>query len=161
MEINLQNNVTSPQELKALILEVRGYSHWFGQNSVKMRLSKSNPTEQFATSQVAAVLINEWIKDNPLSQKSLDKLLSALEDLLEKSPRITITLAAPAPGTLKKTLVVWCRENINPSILVDFRFNSTLLGGMTVQYGSHIYDWSFRRQILAARQRFPEVLRHV
>jgi hypothetical protein len=32
---------------------------------------------------------------------------------------------------------------------------------MVVVHGSRIYDWSFRRQILATREKFPEVLRNV
>jgi F0F1-type ATP synthase delta subunit len=50
---------------------------------------------------------------------------------------------------------------VAPNMLVDFKFNSTMLGGMVVQYGSHIYDWSFRQRILDARDKFPEVLRSV
>jgi F0F1-type ATP synthase delta subunit len=91
----------------------------------------------------------------------LDKLIETLEDYGTSAPIITITLAAPAPNSLKKTLIDWCRKNIAPNALIDFRFNATMLGGMVVQYGSRIYDWSFRRQILAARDKFPEILRNV
>ena len=53
-----------------------------------------------------------------------------------------------------------CRP-VAPDVLVNFQFNATILGGMVVRYGSHVYDWSFRRQILAKRDTFPEVLRRV
>jgi len=62
---------------------------------------------------------------------------------------------------IQKNLVNWCRENIAPNILITFQFNATLLGGMVIRHGSNIFDWSFRRQILAARNNFPEVLRRV
>jgi F0F1-type ATP synthase delta subunit len=84
-----------------------------------------------------------------------------LEDFSDSAPRVTVTLAAPAPNSLKQTIALWFRENIAPNTLVNFKFNSTILGGMVVVYGSRIYDWSFRRQILVSREKFPEVLRNV
>jgi F0F1-type ATP synthase delta subunit len=74
---------------------------------------------------------------------------------------MTITLAAPATTGIKKQLTAWCRDNVAPDVLVRFEFNQTLLGGMVVRFGSHIYDWSLRRQILDGRTKFPEVLRNV
>jgi F0F1-type ATP synthase delta subunit len=88
-------------------------------------------------------------------------LLEDLEDYLETAPHISITLAAPASKKLKQALMDWCRTNINADILVDFSFNSSLLGGLVVRYGSHIYDWSFKRQLMANLSKFPEVLRRV
>jgi hypothetical protein len=161
VNLSLEDSVLSPQDLKATILEVRRYAKWFAQSAIKMRLAESNLEQQPVISPTAARLINEWAEQNPLSQKSLDALIANLEQLEATLPRITITLAGVAPASLKNTLVTWCRENIAPNILVDFRFNSTILGGMVVKYGSHVYDWSFRRQILAARGNFPEALRRV
>ena len=159
-KLNLQDSVSSPQDLKAIILDIRKYAHWFTQYAIKLRVSGSIAIEPPAVSQVAASLINGLPKDEQ-NQKGLDELIKSLEALEATSPHITITLAALPPNSLKRTLVAWCRENIEPNILVDFRFNSTLLGGMVIQYGSHIYDWSFRRQIMTARGSFPEVLRRV
>jgi hypothetical protein len=163
MKLNLQASVSSPQDLKSIILEIRQYAHWFAQYTVKVRASASDGKSEAppAVSPTAAALIKEAAGKEQLSQKHLDVLIGGLETLENDSPRITITLAAPAPGSLKQALIEWCRQHVAPNILVDFRFNSTLLGGMVVQYGSHVYDWSFRRQILAARGRFPEALRRV
>lgn len=160
MKLQLHDDVISPQDLKAVILEVRQYAKWYSQYAVKARVGSSASDQPPAVSPAAAALIKDWANNQP-SQKSLDELLVALGKIETTSPRVTITLAAPAPGSLKKTLVEWCRHNIGANILVTFRFNSTLLGGLVVQHGSHIYDWSFRRQILAASDKFPEVLRHV
>ncbi len=161
MKLNPVESIISPQDLKAVILEVRRYAQWFSQASVKNQVTGIASTEPLVISTSAAALINESSKEKPITQASLDEIIAALEEMDTKSPRIVITLAAP-PGTgLKKKLADWCRQNIAPGILVDYRFNSTLLGGMVVQYGSHVYDFSFRRQILAARANFAEVLRRV
>ena len=112
-------------------------------------------------SQAATELLRAWSAKQSLTQARLDELSGALQQFIKSAQVVTITLAAPPTGDVKQTLVAWCRSNINPQILVSFQFNQTLLGGMVVRYGSRIFDWSFRRQILAARDTFPEVLRRV
>jgi F0F1-type ATP synthase delta subunit len=159
--INLQNNIYSREDLKEVILEVKKYAGWYAQTAIKMQVTKNNTFEEPDFSPAAVNVVSEWAKENPISAKSLDALIETLENCLASAPVVVITLAAPAPNSLKKTLVEWCRQNIAPNVLVDVRFNATMLGGMVVQYGSHIHDWSFRRQILAAREKFPEVLRSV
>ncbi len=158
---NLQNSIFTPQDLKALITEVRRYARWYAQASIKAKVTKNTPEKPVAISEGAEQLIREVAAEQPLNQKVLDELLVALDNLEKTLPHITITLAAIAGNSMKKTLTEWCRKNISPDILVDFRFNSTILGGMVVQNGSHIHDWSFRRSILANRSKFPEVLRRV
>ena len=96
-----------------------------------------------------------------IDQHMLDELIATLEVYRKTATTVTITLAAPATSEIKKTLVNWCRHNISADILVSFQFNATILGGMVVRHGSRVFDWSFKRQILAARANFPEVLRRV
>ena len=161
MNLKLQNSVSSRQDLRDIILQVRSYSQWLAQANIKKRYVASQAAPEPAISSAAADLISQWSGDSSTSQKSLDELITTLEDFEGSAPNITITLAGPPPGNLKTTLISWCRQNINPNILVDFKFDSTILGGMVIRYGSHIHDWSFKRQILASRDKFPEVLRRV
>jgi len=161
MNLKLPDSVSSPQDIKAIVLEVRQYARWFAHASVKQQVSGGKVAEPPAMSPGATALIQGLAGGKPLTQTALDGLIEALEVFETKAPHMTITLAAPPPESLKKTLITWCRQHVAPDILVTFQFNSTLLGGMVVRYGSHVFDWSFRRQILAARGKFPEVLRHV
>ncbi len=161
MNLELPDSVLSAQDLKALIQDVQNYARWFSQNSIKAKVTGQMPTEPLVVSDAAAGLIADAAKEKPHDTASLDALLLNLKNLESTLPRVTITLAALPAGSLKKALAGWCRQNISKNILVDFRFNATILGGMVVRYGSHVHDWSFRRQILAARSKFPEVLRHV
>lgn len=162
MKLPLPDTVSSEQDLKSLILEIRDYARWAGQAAVKKKLhSKHAPPEAPELSAGAKQLVKEWTAKEPLSRESMDKLITALEEAGSKAPTVTITLAAPPTSGLKKTLVAWCRENVSPNVLVAFDFNSTLLGGMVVRHGSHIFDWSFRKQILTSKSKFPEVLRRV
>jgi hypothetical protein len=161
VSLNLQNHIYTQQDLKAAIIEVKKYNSWFNQASIKMRVTKNNNYELPEISPVATIIINEWLEGNPPSQKNLEALVVALEDYEATAPRVTITLAAPPPNSLKQTITTWFRKNVDENLLVNFKFNATILGGMVVSYGSHVYDWSFRRQILASREKFPEVLKNV
>jgi hypothetical protein len=159
--INLQDNIYSREDLREVILEVKKYASWYAQTAIKMQVTNNDSYEEPQFLPTAVNIINAWIKENPISSKSLDALVEALEAYAASAPIITITLAAPTPNSLKKVLVDWCRKNVAPDALIDVRFNATMLGGMVVQYGSHIHDWSFKRQILATRGKFPEVMRNV
>lgn len=161
MKVSLPASVSSLQDARSLQLEMRDYARWFSHNAIKKRVGAGRAAEAPALSAAATELMRNWHSTAPLTQHSLDTYLADLESCISNAPQLTITLAAPPTTGLKATLVAWCRSNIAPNVLVSFQFNATLLGGMVVRYGSHIFDWSFRHQILEARQRFPEVLRNV
>jgi hypothetical protein len=157
----LPDTISSPQDLLALTIDVRAYARWFSHNTIKAKASAARGSQAPQVSPVTIELIRNWTGQALLTQDSLDELIAALEHFRDTAPTLTITLAAPAGGELKKTLVAWCRANIAPNALVSFRFNATLLGGMVVRYGSRVFDWSFRREIIANRSKFAEVLRNV
>lgn len=161
MKLQLPSEISSKQDLQSLILEVRQYGKWFQHVGVQKRVGSKTTQESPQLSKAAADLIRELSGKKGLTISDIEGLRSALEDYLKKAPTMTVTLAAPAGSDIKRTVVEWARKNIAPDVLVNFQFNSTLLGGMVVRYGSHIFDWSFRRQILDGRNKFAEVLRHV
>lgn len=161
MKIKMPDSVASSQDIAGIMMEIHEYARWFSHESIKTSANIKRSSEQPFMTPVAMEILREWEMKNPISQQSLDTLTDELKNLMKNSPSITITLAAPATNNIKSTLVSWCRNNISPDILVNFQFNSTLMGGMVVRYGSRIFDWSFRRKLLAARNNFPEVLRHV
>ena len=141
------------QDLAELQIELHDYARWQDHHKIMERTNSNDKTEAPSLSASAKELLRE--------EDSLNDLINTLEKYKTSAPSIDITLAAPATGAIKKELVSWCRKNINPSVIVNFKFNATILGGMVIKYGSHIFDWSFKRQILAARNNFPEVLRRV
>ncbi len=160
-KLQLDETIASPQDLKFLIIEIREYSRWYSHNSIKKLLRSKRITDTPDLSMAAKNTLRQWAVKNPISRRSLDQLINNLEKYAKSSPQITITLAAPPTVSVKKSLVNWCRENIASDILINFQYNSVLLGGLVVRIGSHIYDWSFRRQILESPKSFPEVLRSV
>lgn len=161
MKLSLPNSVASQQDVTTLQREVQEYARWFAHEAVKKRMSVKHTSVPPQTTPGTSQLIHEWGAKEALTSQRLDKLIHELESYGDKAQTITITLPAPPTNDIKATLVGWCRKNIASDILVTFQFNATILGGMVVRFGSHVYDWSFRRQILAARGTFPEVLRRV
>lgn len=140
-----------------LVIEARDYSRWVTHDLIKKRVNPKQKSEP----PVLSPTTNELIQMNSVDQNNLNELIESLENYVDNATSITVTLAAPPTGDIKASLTSWCRKNIASNILVNFRFNRTLLGGMVVRYGSHIFDWSFRRQILESGNNFPEVLRRV
>lgn len=162
MKLQLPSDILSVQDLKAVILELQGYSKWAAHEGIKQRVSAKQTTSQPPTlSPAGTTLMQAASGGKALTPAVLDQLIAELQAYTANSPLVSITLAAPASNGLKRELVEWCRQNIGPNVLVSFKFNSTLLGGLVVRYGSHVFDWSFRRQILANKDKFPEVLRRV
>lgn len=160
-KLRLDETVCSAQDVKALALELREYGRWFSHNEIKKRVHAHKTTAAPILSPAASALLRQQSASGPLTQATLDKLLKQLADYEKTAPQLTITLAAPPAASLKRSLVGWCRDNLAADALVNFQFSSAILGGLVVRTGSHVYDWSFRRQILAERGKFPEVLRRV
>ncbi|MEO6727959.1 MAG: F0F1 ATP synthase subunit delta [Candidatus Saccharimonas sp.] len=158
---NLPESISSPSDITGLILEVRSYAQWYGQYVNAQRAGSRYKSAQPELSDIAGEVIRTWAKEAPLTAERIDEHISNLEHIQKTAPVITITLAAAATAEVKRALVTWCRAHIHEEILVTFRFNATILGGMVVRYGSRVYDWSFRRAIMSERQRFPEVLSRV
>lgn len=160
MKLSLPASVASYQDLNQSLLELQHYRQWQTQAQVKQQVETSSgqPPE---LSESAATIVNEWHKGKQPSVKTLDKLIDSIKDIKDSAPTISITLAAPIGPRLKAQLASWCRDNLDSNALIDFSFDSTILGGMVVRWNSHIYDWSFRSKILNNKKRFTEVLRHV
>jgi hypothetical protein len=161
MKLHLSEAVVSPQDVQSLSYELQAYAKWFTHASIKQKVASKKPEDQPALSEAANNLLEQWFKGKTISRASLDELLDKLHDFHDSAPRMTITLAAPAPLSLQKYIVAWCRKEVRPDILVSFRFSANLLGGMVVSYGSHVFDWSFRRKLLEGRAGFTKVLRNV
>lgn len=159
--IKLPDTICSPQDLTALILEVKEYARWYEHETVKQRAGSRTRSTQPVLSTTTAAFLRSAGTNGTLQPIQLDAIIHELEQHKTTAPTITLTLAAPAPERVKKTLTAWCRTELSPSILVSFEHNRTLLGGMVVRYGSHVHDWSLRRAILTTNTKFSEVLTRV
>lgn len=161
MNLTMPDKVASAQDLAAVLTDVRSYAKWASNELIKQKVSGKSAGTQPVISPEASDIIRSWSQGKSMTQASIDKLVASLEDYKKTAPSITITLAAVPSGEVKSSLVAWCRKELNKNILVSFRLNRNILGGMVVAYGSHIHDWSFRRKLLEAEKPFTEVLASV
>lgn len=158
MNLVLPHSIASAQDLAAVIRDVQTYAKWASNELIKQKVAGKSAGPQPDISSEAAEIIRTWNSGKPITQTSIDDLLKALEEHKKTAPTITITLAAIPSGDVKTKLASWCRQEIDPNVLVSFRLNRNILGGMVVSYGSHIHDWSFRRLLLEPKRQFSEVL---
>lgn len=161
MKIKLPNNIASSEDLNDLLIELHDYSKWLNHQSIKKSMNVNTESKSPILSISAAELLHTIGEKKSINQSDLDQAIESIKKYIKQAPTITITLAAPPTNSIKINIVAWCRENLAPNILINFRFNKILLGGMVVRCGSRIFDWSFRRQILASSSKLPEVLRNV
>lgn len=161
MKLTLPDSIASDQDLAAVLSDVHSYAEWASRELIKQKVAGKSAGNQPDISPDSAAIIRSWGDGKPLTQASIDGLVKALENYKKSAPTITITLAAVPSGDVKSKLVGWCRKNIDAGVLVSFRLNRNILGGMVVAYGSHIHDWSFRRKLLDAPKPFHEVLANV
>ncbi|MEO6109600.1 MAG: F0F1 ATP synthase subunit delta [Candidatus Saccharimonadales bacterium] len=160
-ELSLPDMIASTQDLMQVTLEVKDYAKWYAHDSILKRVSSKKGTPAPSLSPSARQIISDWDTISPLSTRSFSALIVTLETFSKNTDTVTITLAAPVTSSLKTTLVAWCRKNISPQIFVSFQFNSTLLGGLVIRHGSRVFDWSFKRELMAHAANFPGVLRRV
>ena len=161
MKLNLPASIASSQDLAAVITDVHTYAKWASRELIKQRVSGKSTGQQPEISPEASDIIRTWSKGKPLTQASIDSLVKTLDEHRKEAPSITVTLAAIPSGELKAKLVGWIRKELASDMLVNFRLNRNILGGMVVSYGSHIFDWSFRRKLLDSPITFHEVLNRV
>lgn len=162
MKLSLPDTITSKQDLLDLVQELHDYSKWLSHaNILKRTKTKAQNQEDYELSHDAKSIIKNSDISAISDTTALSNLIEEITKYSKSAPKITITLAAPATNDIKKILTGWCRNNLSNKMLIDFEFNRVILGGMVIRFGSHIYDWSFRRQILENRDKFPEVLRNV
>ncbi len=161
MNQQLPSGIYSPSDLAALILEIRAYATWFGQYVNAQRVGSRLAAEQPELSSIANDVIREYAKLSPITAARLDEIIATLEHAATHATVITITLAAPATTDVKQQLTAWCRQELSPAVLVAFRFNAHILGGMVVRAGSRVYDWSFRTKLMGRRHGISEVLARV
>jgi len=161
MKLIVPDSVASAQDLAAVLADVQTYAKWASRELIKQKVAGKSAGAQPVITPEAAEIIRTWSGGKDLTQTSLDGLVKALEDYKKSAPSVTITLAAVPSGEVKVKLVAWCRKNLAENVLVSFRLNRNILGGLVVAYGSHIHDWSFRRKLLEAEKPFSEVLHSV
>jgi hypothetical protein len=146
--------VYSPQLLESVIYDVQVYLDWVRQNQIRRKVgAKPKPEPNHV------LVIEAWLNGQPPTLESIEELLSHLKAL--KLPQIHITLAALPNQNQRETLVKWFRTNTTPHLLVSFVADRNLGGGVVIRTPNHVYDYTWKQELVAARDKLAGILKHV
>lgn len=157
VKLKLPDTITTPHELANTMLEIEAYAQWQESQQVAAKAGTSQPATEPELSEAS----RQVVRDGQTAKLSIRDIYEQLSRYRKQAPTITITLAGPAPDRLRQSLIVWVRKNLDESLLINFRYNRTILGGMIVQYKSRLYDWSYRRTLRDKQSLLGEILNRV
>lgn len=161
MTLRLPDSIITSADVASVQREIHAYSARLSHDDIKRRTGAKTHDTPFELSPAATELVNVTLGAGSVSASRLDELHAKLETYRKSAPTITITLAAIAPGELRQKLIGWVRRELDPTMLIQFKVNRAILGGMVVTRGSRIFDWSYRRKLLSSDVSFAEVLTRV
>jgi F0F1-type ATP synthase delta subunit len=76
-------------------------------------------------------------------------------------PVVHVRLAALPNRSQRETLVNWFRNSATPQLLVSFVADRNLGGGIVVRTPNHVYDYTWKQQLLAGREKLAGILKRV
>ena len=156
LEIHLPVDVYNPDQCSALLLDLHQYTSALRSAEIKRKASQDSEVEQPEPSPILANLIRVCgVAEDDASK--LEVLQKELQQALRSAPVMHLTLSAIPGRVLKRQLTVWFRTQIHPLSLLTFTARSDMGGGIILQAGSHLYDYSFRERILANPKRIGEL----
>ena len=155
-QLHLPVDIYSPEQSSTLLMELHEYTAALQDAVIKAKVDTKATKTAPEMSELLASLVHscEVAVDDATA---LDGLYRNLQTALKAAPTMHITLSALPGRTLKRRLTVWFRTQVHPLSLLTFTARSDIGGGIILQAGSHLYDHSFRQQILANPKRIGEL----
>jgi hypothetical protein len=155
MKPKLPEEVYSVDQILAVSEELHSYSVYL--TAKRVQGAKAEPFNLSSRAEAAVALIPQ----EQQTDAGIEAYRLELEHLATTAPAVTLVLAAQAKPGLKQELVNWLRTNVHPDLLVNFRANPNIAGGVVIRTISHVYDCSFRQALLAHPEKFTEALERV
>lgn len=150
--------VYSPQILESVIYDVQVYLDWARQNQIRRKVG-TDPKSEPNHSDETVLVIEAWLNGQPPTLESIEQLLQHLRAL--KLPQVHITLAALPNRSQRETLVKWFRTNTTSHLLVSFVADRNLGGGIVVRTPNHVFDYTWKQELVAARDKLAGIVRRV
>ena len=157
--LRLPVDLYSPEQLGAIIIELRSHSGGLRDAAVRARATKQEAAPIHTSALLMAAYREAGV--SPTDQPNTEKLLKQLEAIRDRAPAVHLMMAALPNRDFKRKLVEWFRAEIHPYALLTFATRADIGGGIIIQAGSHIYNYSFREQILSHKNRISEIYHSV
>jgi F0F1-type ATP synthase delta subunit len=147
----------SPDQLSVVMLELYRYIGVLRDAKVQAQTTGNKKALEAPamSALLLGVLHNSAVATNNLA--AVEQLLEQLEAIRAKAPVVRAILAAIPNRDIKQQLTGWFRKQVHPHILLTFTTRSDIGGGIVLQAGSHIYDFSFRKQLIENKHRISAI----
>ncbi|SRR6266496_4467705 len=158
--LHLPIDLYSSDQLGAVIMELRGHVSSLRNASVRAQAVHG---EVGAPTHLSALLLAALHSAgvSPTDTAGTEKLQRQLEAIRDKAPAVHLMMAALPNRDFKRKLTEWFRSEIHPFTLLTFATRTDIGGGVIIQAGSHLYNYSFRQQILQHKARISELYNSV
>lgn len=150
--------IYSTELLEAVTYEAALYLDWAREALVHKKVGAAPVAEPNFSAETVAV-VEAWLGDKPPTITLLEDLVEHLKSL--KLPVVHITLAALPSRPQRAQLIDWFRATLGPSVLMSFVADRSLGGGVIIRTPNHVYDFSWRQQLLVGRRKVAEIIHHV
>ena len=158
MAFKLPDSIETPEQLHAAGYEVERYIEWLRDSGVRHRVGSKALAEPPLTAETLSV-VKSWQGKRKITADSLAELLEYLRGA--KPPVLHLVLPDFATPQLRTQLSKWARSNCHPDALITLVADSTIGGGVVIRTDNHVYDYSFRGRLLAARPKLTGIIAHV
>lgn len=159
MARNLPDEVSSPDDLQLLILEVKKVIDLSHEQALRRAAPGRLP--ELDLSSPLQDLLKLKSGDPVPAIPQLEELQKWLEEVKTTAPQLYVTLPG-IPGLKQKSeIVLWFRREIHPLALIFFEHNRSLAGGFVVRSGSQLFDYSFRHALLNRSDAMVKVMKNV
>lgn len=150
--------VYSPQLLESVMYDLQVYLDWIRQNQIRKQVG-AKPKDEPNHSDETVLVIEAWQNGRPPTIESVQDLLAHLRGL--KLPQVHITLAALPNHAQRQSLVDWFRTNTTPHLLVSFIADRNMGGGVVIRTPNRVFDYSWRQELVAGRDKLAGIVRRV
>lgn len=159
--LRLPLDLYSSEQVGIVLLELRQHLGELRHATVRAKVSKKPEAMEMPhfSALLTALLHDSKVKLNDVAK--LEEIEAQLEALRQKAPVVHIVLSALPNRTIKRQFTGWLRTNIHPATLMTFATRADIGGGIVLQAGSHIYNFSFKEMLITNKPRISEIFANV
>ena len=140
--LNVPALITSPTDVARLHREISALHEYMQQQKIR---PAGQPN---STPPKPSLLLDELASSNKLNLldgATREHLIDFLDDLRKHAPVIHISFATDPSQAFLQKIVVWLRQNIHTSLLLQIGMQPTIAAGCTVRTTNKYFDLSLRR----------------
>lgn len=153
--IKLPERLVSPTDLAHLVRELEALDDSLHQASLR------KPGEPTKLARSSATL-EELASLNGVSLLEADQRAQLLElsrGLYQHAPRVRMSLATEPSGRFMRTVIVWLRGNIHPTLLLEIGMQPSLAAGCMLRTPNKVFDMSLRHRFEEQRSLLAEKIK--